>query len=486
MQDANRFGPMPPLVVTWWTALAVVTLLRTLAAAHIPLQGTEAYYWLWSEHLAAGYYDHPPLLAWCIHASVAILGKSELAVRLPSLLGVTVATLGVWRLARTMAGDEAGARAGLAALALPYLSMQAVTAFPDGVMLGLCMVSMDLAWNGRLVAAGVALGAGLLEKFTAVLVGGATLVWVRSPRRSWAWALAALATVSPFLVWNARNGWVTFAFQLGSRQRVENHFDLGQLGEFVALQLLTVSPVLCVAMLMALVSTWREGRPEGRFLGWHYMIPMAPFAAYACVHRVEPQWPIVAWLPALVALGVAAERSPRLASAWKGGLAVGIPLTALLLGVGLFPRLLFAALGRPEGVSATQPFAFAELARVASDRAEGRLLMTPEHGYTSALQFYGAGPVHWYSYNLHGRQFLAWEDYAAMKGRDALFIDACDPRKEAYTRLILRLAFETVGAPEAVTIAWNGLPARTFWLWPCKGFRGQPPDYALLPPSVRP
>ena len=44
------------------TILALV-VLRLGAAAWTPLTFDEAYYWMWSKHLAGGYYDHPPGVA---------------------------------------------------------------------------------------------------------------------------------------------------------------------------------------------------------------------------------------------------------------------------------------------------------------------------------------------------------------------------------------------------------------------------------------
>ena len=44
-------------------ALAALTLLRLAVAAIAPLAPDEAYYWVWSRALAAGYPDHPPMVA---------------------------------------------------------------------------------------------------------------------------------------------------------------------------------------------------------------------------------------------------------------------------------------------------------------------------------------------------------------------------------------------------------------------------------------
>ena len=56
------------------TALTVLALvvLRLVAAAWTPLTFDEAYYWMWSKHLAFGYYDHPPAVAFVIRAGTKI------------------------------------------------------------------------------------------------------------------------------------------------------------------------------------------------------------------------------------------------------------------------------------------------------------------------------------------------------------------------------------------------------------------------------
>src|SRR5207253_7639997 len=70
------------------TVLIVLALvaLRLVAAAWTPLTFDEAYYWMWSKHLAPGYYDHPPMVALVIRLGTMIAGDTELGVRLVSIL----------------------------------------------------------------------------------------------------------------------------------------------------------------------------------------------------------------------------------------------------------------------------------------------------------------------------------------------------------------------------------------------------------------
>ena len=70
------------------TALMILALvaLRLVAAAYTPITFDEAYYWMWSKHLAGGYYDHPPMVAVVIRLGTLIAGDTEFGVRLVSIL----------------------------------------------------------------------------------------------------------------------------------------------------------------------------------------------------------------------------------------------------------------------------------------------------------------------------------------------------------------------------------------------------------------
>src|SRR5579875_247550 len=68
------------MIIAVWTIVAAVTIMRGIAAFTVPLTGDEAYYWEWSRHLAFGYTDHPPMVAWTI-ALFSFLGTSPGAVR---------------------------------------------------------------------------------------------------------------------------------------------------------------------------------------------------------------------------------------------------------------------------------------------------------------------------------------------------------------------------------------------------------------------
>ncbi len=103
------------------TVLALVAL-RLVAAAWTPLTFDEAYYWMWSKHLAAGYYDHPPAVAYVIRAGTLIAGDTELGVRLVSILLALPMSFAVYRSAAILFG---GIRLAATATILLNVTMMA-------------------------------------------------------------------------------------------------------------------------------------------------------------------------------------------------------------------------------------------------------------------------------------------------------------------------------------------------------------------------
>src|SRR3984957_2554556 len=86
--------------------VAALVLLRLGGAAWTPLTFDEAYYWIWSKHLAFGYYDHPPGVALVIRLGTMLAGDTELGVRLVSILLAIPMSFAVYRTAMILFGGR--------------------------------------------------------------------------------------------------------------------------------------------------------------------------------------------------------------------------------------------------------------------------------------------------------------------------------------------------------------------------------------------
>ena len=226
------------------TALTVLALvaLRLVAAALTPLTFDEAYYWMWSKHLAGGYYDHPPAVAFVIRAGTMIAGDTELGVRLVSILLALPMSFAVYRTAAILFGGiRVAATATILLNATLMAAVGTLIVTPDAPLLvASSFVLFFLAKvleTGRgawWLAVGAAVGAALLSKYTALFFGPAILIWlVAVPKlRRWLispWpylgGLVALAVFAPVILWNADHHWVSFLKQV--RPRPDRGFQAG-------------------------------------------------------------------------------------------------------------------------------------------------------------------------------------------------------------------------------------------------------------------
>src|SRR6195952_1108921 len=179
------------------TALTILALiaLRLVSAAYTPLPFAEAYYWMWSKHLAFGYYDHPPMVALVIRAGTLIAGDTEFGVRLVSILLALPMSFAVYRTAEILFGGQRVA--ATATILLNVTLMAAVGTMivtPDAPLLVaasfvlFCLAKVLATGRGAWwLAVGVAVGAALLSKYTALFFGPAILIWLLAiPRlRHW-------------------------------------------------------------------------------------------------------------------------------------------------------------------------------------------------------------------------------------------------------------------------------------------------------------
>ena len=90
-------------------AAVILVFLRFVLAATADLAEDEAYYWLWSKHLAAGYYDHPPMVAYWIRAGTSIFGQTEFGVRFAGLLSAIAGSYLLYRASLSLFRDRTAA-----------------------------------------------------------------------------------------------------------------------------------------------------------------------------------------------------------------------------------------------------------------------------------------------------------------------------------------------------------------------------------------
>jgi len=396
-------------------ALAGLAALRLIAGALLPLSADEAYYWLWSRHLAAGYFDHPPAIAYVIRAGTLLFGSVPFGVRLGGILLSVAASWFVWRTGAILACDEKiGALACLFFNLTPMISVEMLAATPDAPSIA---AAAFFCWSLAKVAetkdgrwwlvAGIAAGLGLLAKYSGLFLGLGALVWLLAspPMRRWLaspWpylgGVLALVLFAPNLWWNETHGWATFAFQFG---RIEGGgFTLRYLAEFLGAQLVLATPFILVLGAMGLAAATRT-HDERQAVIAAILWPAIAYFAYHSLHtRVQGNWPCFLYPLLSVAAALAWQRTDwsgwrAFALRWSKRLAV--PVAALLL-VAAYAQALFGVvpMGRKDPLARLLAVGFPEVsAKVEALRltAHAGAVLTTDYASTAWFAFYGPGPV---------------------------------------------------------------------------------------------
>ena len=292
------------------TGLLILALVgsRLIAAAFTPITFDEAYYWMWSKHLAGGYYDHPPMVAVVIRLGTLIAGDTEFGVRLFSILLALPMSWAIYQAAAILFGSRRVAASSAVLLNITLMAaVGTMIVTPDAPLLVasslLLFALAKVSQTDRGVwwlAVGAAAGCALLSKYTALFFGPAILIWlVAVPRlRHWLvspWlylgGLVALALFAPVILWNAGHHWVSFIKQMG-RARIED-FHPVFIAELIPTQIAFATPlvwVLGATGLYALIRR-RAGTPPARVLvNTMFWVIVAYFVSHSLHARVEANW----------------------------------------------------------------------------------------------------------------------------------------------------------------------------------------------------
>ena len=306
--------------------LALLFVLHAGLGASLGLSVDEAHYALYAAHPALSYFDHPPLVGWVQWPLVALHAPDSVLRLLPGLLWLATVLL-VWRVtlllsAQTAHPQRAACAAVLALLLAPLLHILGIGLLPDTLLM---LWSVALLWQTlRLLDAaqakrpaawlllGLLLGLAGLSKYTAIFSALAVAVCLlhahgwRLLRNPWLWlaCLLALALVSPVLVWNARNQWVSFAFQ--AQHGAGGSWQAVHLLRFALVQLLAYGPLLCWGVLgvAAVPGKYRS------LLGF-FAFPFAVLALLSGGGSSLPHWTAPAWVALAPFVGIGLARSTR-------------------------------------------------------------------------------------------------------------------------------------------------------------------------------
>lgn len=337
-----------------WMLLGLFVLHLALnAVTVIPVHFDEAQYWAYGNEHALGHYSKPPLTGWLIELATLAFGDTPFGLRFFAPVSHLVIGALIYLTAARLFDPRTGFWAAFVYSLAPGVLVSAHLMTTDPVMMmgwsvslyALVRVMEPRAKGARepwgwWVALGAGVGLAMLGKYTGIAFAAGALGYAALGREgpasasarkgAWVAAAAGVVVLSPNLVWNALNGFVTF-----THLEQNASYDAGptvepiSLLEFLGAQLGVIGPVAFGAVVAGLVSRARGTDWRDRLMVWMTAPLLAVMCVQAFLSGANANWAA----PAYVAGSVLAARwllvrdwGPRAlrVHGWIGGAALAV------------------------------------------------------------------------------------------------------------------------------------------------------------------
>ena len=302
----------------------VVNLLQGIFTE---IQEDEAYYALYGEHLAWGYYDHPPMVGLMAFLS-SVFFSGTLGVRFFTIIASCVSLFVIWLIAidrpkvvepvETQTSSERSFDKlrdldpknillfFIIACSIVMLNIYGFVTTPDaGLILFSSFVLLfyqrylaDKSWKNALLM-GLMMALMVYSKYHAFLLLGLIVlsnIKLLKDGKFWAACLLALALLTPHILWQVQTDFPSFRYHLSGRNET---FRWSYFLEYLPNQLLIFNPLTFGAVVYVFVKHKATDSFERglRFIliGFFVFFWLMAFRGH-----VEPHWTIVCVIPVVV------------------------------------------------------------------------------------------------------------------------------------------------------------------------------------------
>jgi len=497
---------------TYLTIVVIVVFLIFrifyLATTHYTLSQDEAYFWDWSRHPALSYYDMGPMIAWIIAFFTHIFPLSAFSVRLGAPVFAAMTAIIIYILTVEVTSSRMLAfwvvllfhllPIGMAGgIIMTYYSPQVFFMSLTALFLWK-LITDGRPWWWYLI--GLSLGLGLLSHHMFIFFTGevALFIILSSNNRKWLKhkepylaLLIELIVASPIIIWNATHNFVMFRHAIGMMSTAHN--IAFTLFEYIGGQAGIEAGLFFIAVVYGLTVSGYRGikfKDDKYLFLFCLSAPLILFIALLSIGgRTEPNWPVSGYITGSIA-GVYV-----LYEKYKGGkrsirflvntcLGLTIFLCVLTSVFAYYPSVMhYAGIYIPPQRDPTnRMYGWNKLgekvSEVLSQLPAGSFVATHEYGLNAELAFYVKGHPQVYEIPVLRRfsQYDFWNNFKAVKGKDAVYVGYEPMEKEVYK------LFESVGPPEVLVIKTRHTHQVrfTFYIYKCYGYKGTPEEIATF------
>jgi 4-amino-4-deoxy-L-arabinose transferase-like glycosyltransferase len=460
--------------------LGIINLFKLWLARFLPLLGDEAYYSLWSRHLALSYTDHPPMIAYINWLLNAIAGQNETVIRMGAILCLLISTWLIYLVGKEAFGKKVGLASAVLFNLIPTYLAGGLFLTPEQPLIIfwlLCTYAAIKTVKTRnknyWYLLGLAAGLGLLSKYPMILFLPGILLFLLLSKENRLWfrqkelylsALLAFLVSSPVLIWNIQHGFPAFLHH-GARIGNPNYLDNAL--SFLLLQFFMYSPLLFIfAFSTFFYSFWKKIKELDVSSLLLISVSLPVFLAFLLISPfaiVGGHWTSIAYLGLIVvicqrwlSLPTPPLRNLRL---W---LNTGIIILINVLFIGYY-AFLFPV---PDDLRGREYAVNRELADYVK-AAKVNYVFSDQMGVASLVAFYGKTEI--YLPQGTWKQFDIWGQPELKKGGDILYFSF--DRPDLYEELKPLFQEVEIDPRKRLFTKDSNIPEKTI-IYVCRGYKG--------------
>jgi 4-amino-4-deoxy-L-arabinose transferase-like glycosyltransferase len=478
--------------------IAGITILRLIYVNFVPLLPQEAYYWKYAKNLALSYFDHPPMTAYIIAFFTWIGGDKIFFIRFGSILLSVGLMIIIYTITKRLFLNQKWAVLTVIAINCTVIFSIGSTIFTPDVpllfcwaLIIYCLVRLQESnhWIWWYVA-GMALGVGLLSKYTAVLIIPGIFIYVilsRSQRR-WLFTIhpylgliTAFIIFIPVIIWNYQHEWSSFLFQSSNRFSQMKFLRMDYFFQLIGSQLGMLTPYIFLLVLIGWLQigrlSFKRGDEKFSLLFWiafpvYFVFTISSFRSFVKMNWLAPAY-ITSIIAGVVWINLSSTKWSNRFKKWlKPGLIMGL---VIVLFMHLLPLMPLFPIHRGDTWTGWQTLA-ERVTKIKKEMGQDTFIFGHEYKIPSEITFYT--PNHEVTHageiiGEKGLQYSYWTDTNKLINKNAIFLTSNTQRYRNIEKL--EKHFVLIKEDPPLKIKYHNRVFRIFYIYRCYGYKGPNP-----------
>ena len=310
-----------------WKSLLIFCIviigIRFISTFIMGIMPQDAYYDIYAQHLSLSYYDHPPMIAYLLRLFTGIFGKKVLALKLADTIVTLLTVISFYQLSKKFLSENKALMATALLISTLMVSILSLISTPD-VPLMLCWtISLIFLYESILnkkniywIWSGIFTGLSFDSKYTAVFLIAGLFVFliIAKPYRRllisrwfFLYLLCFAVVILPVVIWNLRNGFVSFRFQSEGRVQEGLEFDLSGFFGVIGHQSAILLPILFFSFAYFIYRIIRKYKicfaripPDQLFLLSFFIPLFVGFFSISFIYWVKINWIMPAYITGII------------------------------------------------------------------------------------------------------------------------------------------------------------------------------------------